>query len=125
MLPSGQVERVLSATDIEGLEVVALASALGLEDPSQDAEGRVLVCRGRDGAERMGFKVTGGLHETELEGSALVALPRVLVRLRPAPWLAGIARTGSSLALIIDLAQLTDELLRLRPETPDAAERMH
>lgn len=124
MLPEVQIERVVAAPDAAGLHVVDLEEVLGIEASAGTVQPRVLVCRGSAGPERVGIRVSGMLQEQALEPTALIALPRMLVRLRPARWLAGLARTGTSLALVVDLAQLTDELLRLRPEPSDAAERM-
>lgn len=123
MLPIPQVDRVLAASETGGLQVVGLGEAMGFAESAPLPGDRVLVCRGSSGTGRVGLRVVGTLEEHELEGDALVALPRMLRRLSPPVWLAGLARNRNALALVVDLSRLTDELLRTRPEPPDAARR--
>lgn len=124
MIPASQVQRVLASSDTGDLPIFGLAEVLGLPTHGDAAEGRVLLCQGRARTGAMGLRVTGGLDELDLGARSLIALPRLLARLQPAPWLAGLARRDAGLALVVDLARLTDELLRPSPETPGTAERM-
>lgn len=125
LLPTHQIRQIHGWPPPSGLRVVELASVLGLQElaapDAPQGPARVLCCATPEG--ELGLRTQATLVETELSGSALLALPRLLKRLAPPCWLAGLAHLDGSLALVVDLERLADGLLQRPPALPAAAER--